>query len=876
MKHKIIYLIFAIVLLLPVSSAAQTNEFIYQGKLTDSAGTAANYDFQFRLCRSEANCVALNLLGTRTRLGVPVTNGVFSVSLDFPAASFDGAARFLEIGVKPAGSADPYTILAPRQQITSAPYAVKSLNAENADNAARLGGAAANQFVQTTDTRLSDDRNPLPNSANYIQNTTAEQPVSNFNVSGDGTVGGTLRAGTLRASSGFNINNDPVLRVGTLGNLFVGINTGTAITSGVSNSFFGASAGTSNTSGSSNSFFGNASGALNTTGGSNSFFGRSSGSSNTVGANNSFFGSFTGDDNTVGADNSFFGRSAGAENVSGSSNAFFGSFAGNANTTASSNSFFGASAGAANTTGFSNSFFGRNAGVDNTTGDNNAFFGANAGVINTTGNQNAFFGVNSGAANSTASGNSAFGFSAGLLNSTGANNSFFGANAGRVTTSSNNSFFGASAGDSNTTGDSNAFFGRNAGATNTVGGGNSFFGTNAGLLNTSGINNSFFGRSAGAANTTASNNSFFGTNAGLLNTTGFSNSFFGNGAGAENTTGDENSFFGKSAGQFNTGGTGNSFFGINAGAANISGNSNTFIGRGAGSENTNGSFNSFVGLNAGDANTSGISNSFFGVGAGGGSTTGNNNAFVGINAGNVNRLGDNNTAIGANANVGFNDLNFATAIGAGATVEASNTIRLGRTDGSDQVRTAGRIYANRGMQVGESGDNSSIFVYGNVNVGGNGAVNADFGSFGNLSKGGGSFKIDHPLDPLNKYLYHSFVESPDMMNIYNGNAVTDDSGEAVVVLPAYFEALNREFRYQLTVIGTFAQAIVSEEISANQFKIRTDKPNVKVSWQITGIRKDPYAEQNRIQTEVEKPENERGSYLYPKAYEQKEEQPQKP
>jgi hypothetical protein len=137
---------------------------------------------------------------------------------------------------------------------------------------------------------------------------------------------------------------------------------------------------------------------------------------------------------------------------------------------------------------------------------------------------------------------------------------------------------------------------------------------------------------------------------------------------------------------------------------------------------------------------------------------------------------------------------------------------------------------------------------------------------GTLSKGGGSFKIDHPVDPENKYLYHSFVESPDMMNVYNGNITTDASGLANVELPTYFMALNQDFRYQLTVIGTFAQAIVSEEVSNNRFVIKTNEPSVKVSWQVTGIRKDPYAEKNRIHKEVDKAPNERGLYLHPEAY----------
>jgi hypothetical protein len=142
---------------------------------------------------------------------------------------------------------------------------------------------------------------------------------------------------------------------------------------------------------------------------------------------------------------------------------------------------------------------------------------------------------------------------------------------------------------------------------------------------------------------------------------------------------------------------------------------------------------------------------------------------------------------------------------------------------------------------------------------------------GMLSKGGGSFKIDHPLDPENKYLYHSFVESSDMKNIYDGNVMTNENGEAIVELPAYFEALNRDFRYQLTVIGTFAQAIVADEVKGNRFTIRTNAPNVKVSWQVTGIRQDGWAKKNRIQVEVEKPERERGFYLHPEAFNQPEE-----
>lgn len=137
---------------------------------------------------------------------------------------------------------------------------------------------------------------------------------------------------------------------------------------------------------------------------------------------------------------------------------------------------------------------------------------------------------------------------------------------------------------------------------------------------------------------------------------------------------------------------------------------------------------------------------------------------------------------------------------------------------------------------------------------------------GNLTKASGSFKIDDPIDPSNKYLYHSFVESPDMKNIYDGNVTTDGRGDAVVTMPAYFEALNRDFRYQLTVVGQFAQAIVATKIANGSFLIKTDKPNVEVSWQVTGIRQDAWANAHRTPNEVDKPEKDKGHYLHPELF----------
>ena len=138
---------------------------------------------------------------------------------------------------------------------------------------------------------------------------------------------------------------------------------------------------------------------------------------------------------------------------------------------------------------------------------------------------------------------------------------------------------------------------------------------------------------------------------------------------------------------------------------------------------------------------------------------------------------------------------------------------------------------------------------------------------GSISKTSGTFEIDDPLDPANKYLYHSFVESPDMMNVYNGNITTDASGMATVTLPPYFDTLNKDCRYQLTIMGaTFAQAIVYREESGNSFEIKTSVPNVKVSWQVTGIRKDDWANAHRVVAEVEKEPTNKGKYLTPKEH----------
>jgi hypothetical protein len=148
-----------------------------------------------------------------------------------------------------------------------------------------------------------------------------------------------------------------------------------------------------------------------------------------------------------------------------------------------------------------------------------------------------------------------------------------------------------------------------------------------------------------------------------------------------------------------------------------------------------------------------------------------------------------------------------------------------------------------------------------------GYFQGDVNITGNLTKGGGGFKIDHPANPARAYLAHSFVESPDMKNIYDGVAVLNRSGEAEVRLPAYFESLNRDFRYQLTAIGAAAPNLhIAKGISGGRFKIAGGRPRMRVSWQVTGVRKDRWAQRHRLVVEEKKSAKHRGFFLHPELY----------
>jgi hypothetical protein len=244
---------------------------------------------------------------------------------------------------------------------------------------------------------------------------------------------------------------------------------------------------------------------------------------------------------------------------------------------------------------------------------------------------------------------------------------------------------------------------------------------------------------------------------------------------------------------------------------------------------------------AGNINSSGTISaaSFSGSGAGltGVATTGAN-VFTG------------NQSVAASAS-------GVTALAAQATDVASANIGVsGLANGAGGTGVYGEA-ENGSLAVGVWGISSSGYAglfSGNVNVTGTitGAVK--------------NFKIDDPLDPANKFLYHASVESSEMKTIYDGSVTLDARGEALVQLPEWFEAVNGDFRYQLTCVGGYAPVYIAQKIANHAFKIAGGTPGLEVDWQVTGVRHDAYARSHPLRVEVEKPTNERGYYLHPELF----------
>lgn len=567
-----------LLLLSSIYSFGQTSSFTYQGKLNDGGGLAnAQYDFVFRLFDPSGTQVGSDL----ARDDIQVTAGIFTVTLDFGSSPFlGGAADTLEIGVRPGASAGSYTILAPRQPLTSSPYAIKSSSASTADtstNAFQLGGVVANQYVVTNDARMTDARVPTPGSGDYVQNTTSPQSTSNFNISGTGN------ANIFNANTQYNLGLARVLSNAGTNNLFVGQVAGNGNTTGITNTFVGSQAGQLNISGSRNSFFGARAGLFNSTDG-NSFFGAEAGGNTTTGGANSFFGNSAGSQNQTGFANSFFGAQAG-ELTTGIRNVSVGTLAGVNNTSGGQNTFIGAAAGESNVTGGSNSTLGYLTDVSS----NNLNFATAIGALATVSTSNT---IALGRSNGTDTVQIP-----GALNVTGPITGTVSNSTSAVTATNALQLGGVAANQYVQTADARLSDARNPlpGSSNYIqnttsqepanfnvsGDGTVGETLNANLVNVTtqvSINGIKILSTPGGGGLNQGN-LVAGQNAGSLYTSGGNNSYFGTGSALRQTAGDGNAYFGAGAGLNIRSGSGNSFFGDNSGISIVNnGDDNTLLG----------------------------------------------------------------------------------------------------------------------------------------------------------------------------------------------------------------------------------------------------------------------------------------------------------
>lgn len=200
-----------------------------------------------------------------------------------------------------------------------------------------------------------------------------------------------------------------------------------------------------------------------------------------------------------------------------------------------------------------------------------------------------------------------------------------------------------------------------------------------------------------------------------------------------------------------------------------------------------------------------------------------------------------------------------TGIGLAVNAGSSASFPLPFTDNQNVG-----LYVEAGTNAGTAARTAQAAIFiGAVDVKGN----------FNATNGTKNFKMDHPLDPANKYLYHAAIESPEMKNVYDGVVTLDGQGEATVEMPSYFEALNADYRYQLTPIGQAAPDLhISAEMTARKFKIAGGLSGQKVSWQVTGIRQDAWAKAHPFKVEEDKTGEEKGTYLYPEGFGQPQKQ----
>jgi len=226
------------------------------------------------------------------------------------------------------------------------------------------------------------------------------------------------------------------------------------------------------------------------------------------------------------------------------------------------------------------------------------------------------------------------------------------------------------------------------------------------------------------------------------------------------------------------------------------------------------------------------------------------------------RTGGTQLAAGVGS-IGFVGVLGQTAINDGAGVLGTN---LGATRNG--------TFDNPGVEgqgfTGVLGQTNTPNVGFGVLSGGDIGATGDIIAAGNVTAGGFKpFRIDYPLDPANKFLFHFAIESDEVLNLYRGTIPLDANGEAVIELPVYFESVNKNYSYQLTPIGASTPGLfVKSEIQNQQFIIAGGQPGQKISWQVTAERNDPYTA-NHPEKKLaiqDKAPHQVGKYVHPEEY----------
>lgn len=197
----------------------------------------------------------------------------------------------------------------------------------------------------------------------------------------------------------------------------------------------------------------------------------------------------------------------------------------------------------------------------------------------------------------------------------------------------------------------------------------------------------------------------------------------------------------------------------------------------------------------------------------------------------------------------------------GTTADGVNYGRLGQP--STGVQGVSGATNGTGVMGRAEGGALAFGVWGRSSSGWAGYFSGDVQVTGTLGSSAAAFTVDHPQDPAGRLLSQAYVASDEMLSTYSGNVRTGGDGRATVTLPGYVASLNEDFRYQLTVIGGFAQAIVAQKVRDGRFVIRTSEPGVEVSWQVTGVRADAYARRNPFRAERVKKGALAGRFLRP-------------